>query len=628
MVISIFKKLIKRSIPRWIVLAIDTYIVLNTFVLAYLIRFNFSLSFEVEAFFYQLPVIFITSIIAFLVIGSYKGIVRHTGLKDSINVLKASALILISLSLLVFLNEYFDFNEKFTIPKTIIAIHFLLNVTLLIASRFVFKETYNYVTDGLKPNKNVLIYGAGEAGMIVFSLLKNDKNNRSRVIGFVDDDKSKHGKKINGLKVFQPKKITEEYIEDKKISEIIISIQKIKSAKLLELVDNLSKLPVKVKIVPPLKSWIDGNLNSTQIKAVEIEDLLGREPISIDNSIFDKEFTDKTILITGAAGSIGSEITRQLSRLKVDKLILVDQAESFLYNLQQELINKSITNIVSIIGDVRNKEKMDQLFEQYKPNIVFHAAAYKHVPFMEEFPREAICTNVIGTKIIADLAIKHKAEKFVFISTDKAVNPTNVMGASKRIAEMYINSQDHTGETKFITTRFGNVLGSNGSVIPLFQAQIKKGGPITVTHKDITRYFMTIPEACQLVLEAGCMGNGGEIFVFDMGKSIKIFDLALNMIRLSGLKYPSEMDIKITGLRPGEKIYEELLANGENTLPTYHEKIMIAKVRVLDKNQIKGDIEAFCSVAKELVNNDIVINMKNIVPEFKSNNSQYQVLDK
>lgn len=629
MINSLLKKLIKRNIPRWIVLVIDIYIVLNSFVLAYLIRFNFSLSFDVNAFLYQLPVIFVSSIIAFLLIGSYKGIVRHTGLRDSINVLKASSLILVFLALLVFFNEYFDFNEKFTIPKTIIVIHFLLNVILLIASRFFFKETYNYVTIGLRPNKNVLIYGAGEAGMIVNSLLRNDKKNRSRVVGFVDDDKNKYKKKINGLKVFDPRFLTEDFIVDKRVSEIIISIQTLRPARLLELVDSLSKLPVKVKIVPPLKSWIDGNLNSTQIKAVQIEDLLGREPILINNPVFQKEFTHKTILITGAAGSIGSELTRQLSQFKIDKLILVDQAESFLYNLQQELINKSILNIESVIGDVRSKEKMDQLFVKYQPNIVFHAAAYKHVPFMEQFPKEAICTNVVGTKIISDLAIKHKVEKFVFISTDKAVNPTNVMGASKRIAEMYINSLNTIGVTKFITTRFGNVLGSNGSVIPLFQSQIKKGGPITVTHRDITRFFMTIPEACQLVLEAGCMGNGGEIFVFDMGKSIKIYDLALNMIRLSGLKFPSEMNIKITGLRPGEKIYEELLANGENTLATYHEKIMIAKIRKLDRDLIKIQIEDFCSlaVADDLTNDELVLKMKNIVPEFKSNNSKYQLLD-
>ncbi|MBP9600443.1 MAG: polysaccharide biosynthesis protein [Lutibacter sp.] len=629
MINSLLKKLIKRNIPRWIVLVIDIYIVLNSFVLAYLIRFNFSLSFDVNAFLYQLPVIFVSSIIAFLLIGSYKGIVRHTGLRDSINVLKASSLILVFLALLVFFNEYFDFNEKFTIPKTIIVIHFLLNVILLIASRFFFKETYNYVTIGLRPNKNVLIYGAGEAGMIVNSLLRNDKKNRSRVVGFVDDDKNKYKKKINGLKVFDPRFLTEDFIVDKRVSEIIISIQTLRPARLLELADSLSKLPVKVKIVPPLKSWIDGNLNSTQIKAVQIEDLLGREPILINNPVFQKEFTHKTILITGAAGSIGSELTRQLSQFKIDKLILVDQAESFLYNLQQELINKSILNIESVIGDVRSKEKMDQLFVKYQPNIVFHAAAYKHVPFMEQFPKEAICTNVVGTKIISDLAIKHKVEKFVFISTDKAVNPTNVMGASKRIAEMYINSLNTIGVTKFITTRFGNVLGSNGSVIPLFQSQIKKGGPITVTHRDITRFFMTIPEACQLVLEAGCMGNGGEIFVFDMGKSIKIYDLALNMIRLSGLKFPSEMNIKITGLRPGEKIYEELLANGENTLATYHEKIMIAKIRKLDRDLIKIQIEDFCSlaVADDLTNDELVLKMKNIVPEFKSNNSKYQLLD-
>jgi FlaA1/EpsC-like NDP-sugar epimerase len=333
------------------------------------------------------------------------------------------------------------------------------------------------------------------------------------------------------------------------------------------------------------------------------------------------------VLITGAAGSIGSEISKQIANFNYKHLILVDQAESDLYDIQQYLINKKLERITVIVADVRNRDRMEAIFEKFKPQYIFHAAAYKHVPLMEKYPFEAVCVNVNGTKNMADLAIKHQVAKFVMISTDKAVNPTNVMGATKRIAEMYINSQNEQGVTKFVTTRFGNVLGSNGSVIPLFKAQIDQGGPLTVTHKDITRFFMTIPEACSLVLEAGIMGKGGEIFVFDMGESIKIYDLAQNMIRLSGLKFPEDIDIKITGLRPGEKIYEELLADGELTAKTYHEKIMIAKIKPMDKQVVAKSIEELCILNDEMNYVTTVKKMKEIVPEFISNNSTYGKLD-
>jgi FlaA1/EpsC-like NDP-sugar epimerase len=464
--------------------------------------------------------------------------------------------------------------------------------------------------------------------MLVYALLNDNKNNKTQIIGFLDDDKRKIGNKINGVPVYNPNKISEAFVKKKNIDEIILSIQHIKPSRLLEIVDFVSKLPIKVKIVPPVQSWIDGDFNAKQIKSVKIEDLLGRTPIELNNPILHKEFNNKIILVTGAAGSIGSEITRQLASFNYKQLILIDQAESELYNLQQDFVNKNKKNIKSLVADVQNKDRMEVLFEKYKPNLVFHAAAYKHVPFMEENPYEAVRTNVLGTKNIADVAIENEVEKVVVISTDKAVNPTNVMGASKRIAEKYINCFTNKGKTKFITTRFGNVLGSNGSVIPLFQNQIANGGPLTVTHKDITRYFMTIPEACQLVLEAGCMGEGGEIFVFDMGKSIKIFELALNMIRLSGLKYPEEIDIEITGLRPGEKIYEELLGDKENVINTHHEKIMIAKVTSLNTGHIKQQIEELCAANNEADYEQTVLKMKQIVPEFISNNSKYEVLDK
>ena len=627
MIASLFKKIVKRNIPRWIVLLIDIYIVANTFVVSYFIRFNFSLDFDASKLVFQLPLVIIASLIAFLLIGSYKGIIRHTGIRDALNVFLASFVILAILFGIVYLSQFYGDVFKLSIPKSIIAIHFLLNITILITSRFIFKELYYFVASGHIIDKRVLIYGAGEAGMLVYSVLKDDKKNNAQIVAFIDDNKRKVGKKINGLKVYNPKMITNDFIREKGINEIVLSIQNIQSSRLLEIVDKLSKLPVKVKIVPPVDTWIDGNLNSSQIKPVMIEDLLGREPITISNPVLVKEFHQKVILITGAAGSIGSEITKQLSTYKYKQLVLIDQAESDLYNLQQALNHEYVENVEAIVADVRNKKRMELIVQKYRPSVIFHAAAYKHVPFMENNPNEAVHTNICGTKTMADVALEYGVEKFVMVSTDKAVNPTNIMGATKRISEMYINCLSEENKTKFITTRFGNVLGSNGSVIPLFQSQIKKGGPITVTHEDITRYFMTIPEACQLVLEAGCMGEGGEIFVFDMGESIKIFDLALNMIHLSGLKFPSDIDVKITGLRPGEKIYEELLANGENTIATYHEKIMIAKVKKVDSARIKKQIEELCIFNKELDYEQTVIKMKKIVPEFISNNSKYEILD-
>lgn len=627
MVKNTLKKLIKNNTPRWLVLIIDLYIVINTFVLAYLIRFNFEISFDMSLVILQIPFVFIAAFISFILTGSYKGTIRHTSFRDSLSVSLSSFIMFSILLSFVILSRAYHILPDFAIPISILVIHLLLNILFLIGSRHMFKELYNLLTSGFSHKKRVLIYGAGEAGVLTYSVLKEDRENNVFVVGFVDDEEKKSKKRLQGLTVYYAKKITKEFIAEKNIDEVIISIQKINTIRLLEIVDELSKFQVIVKIVPPAKTWVAGNLEVKQIKKVKIEDLLGREPIAFNNPVLKKEFNNKVVLITGAAGSIGSEICRQITYLNYKHLILVDQAESDLYNLQQYFVNKNIVRISIIVADVRNSYRMETIFKRYNPDIVFHAAAYKHVPLMEENPFEAVCVNIKGTKNIADLALKYQVDKFVLVSTDKAVNPTNVMGATKRIAEMYINSLNKRGVTKFITTRFGNVLGSNGSVIPLFQSQIEQGGPLTVTHKEITRYFMTIPEACQLVLEAGSMGEGGEIFVFDMGKSIKIFDLALNMIHLSGFNYPEEIAIKITGLRPGEKIYEELLASGENTIATYHEKIMIAKVKQLDFVSVKKHIEELCVVNDVLNFESTVKKMKEIVPEFISNNSIYNVLD-
>jgi FlaA1/EpsC-like NDP-sugar epimerase len=434
-------------------------------------------------------------------------------------------------------------------------------------------------------------------------------------------------KKINLLKVFKLSEVNDKYIKKNNVEDVIISIQNIDPARLLQITGSLFALGLKVKIVPPVQHWIDGDLSVGQIKEVKIEDLLGRDPINIKNPDLEEQYDDKVILITGAAGSIGSEISRKISLYNYKKLILIDNAESALYDIEQEFKQQGLKRIEAIVADVRNKTRIDQLFNLHKPKIVFHAAAYKHVPLMESNPYEAVSVNIGGTKNVADISVKHSVDKFVLISTDKAVNPTNVMGATKRIAELYVTCLKGKGHSKFITTRFGNVLGSNGSVIPLFKKQIEKGGPLTVTHKDITRYFMTIPEACQLVIEAAAMGNGGEIFVFDMGEPIKIFNLATNMIILSGLRYPEDISIEITGLRPGEKIYEELLADGENTKKTYHEKIMIAKSRHVDINHVEKEIMKLTKMNSLVQPLEIVSTIKSLIPEYISNNSTFEVLD-
>lgn len=621
------KSIIARNVPRWIVLLIDVYISVNVFIVAYFIRSNMSVDFDFTVMKRQVPIVVVASLLAFGTMKLHRGVVRHTGSKDVENVFKASILVFAFLFIISYVLNQFIETKAFQIPLALLFIHFLLNVIFLTIARYVFKYLYRRLTGVLHNFHNVMIYGAGDAGILTSAVFKDDKENDYKVIGFIDDNTKKNGNKINGVPIYHSSVINKDFVTCKNLKEVIISIQKISSERMLEITDKFSEFGVKVKIIPPIENWMNGVLEAKQIKEINIEDLLGREAISFDNPTLAKELKNKTILITGAAGSIGSEIAKQVSRYDYKQIVLLDMAESSLFNLQQYFAGKQIGRITSVVGDVRNLKRMELLYSTYPPDIVFHASAYKHVPFMEENPYEAVQVNVCGTKVMTDLAIKYGAEKFVMVSTDKAVNPTNVMGASKRLAEVYVSALKDNGTTKFITTRFGNVLGSNGSVIPTFKSQIKEGGPLTVTHKEITRFFMTIPEACRLVLEAGAMGDGGEIFVFDMGKSVKIFDLAVKMIRLSGLKYPEDIDIKIIGLRPGEKICEEVLSNEENTMPTYHNRIQIAKVREVAPEIAKRQIMELCQINQDMNKMEIVRKMKEILPEFISNNSEFSILD-
>lgn len=624
----LLEKLNKYS-SKWIVLAIDLTIVMLSFVFAYFIRFDATFNFDKVKLFYQLPLIFGVGLISFLAVGSYKGIIRHTGTRDAFNVFAGTLLSSTILIAFILIARIFGIFDTYAIPISVIIIHYLVTTFVLIISRFVFKAMYEIITTDIKEIKNVLIFGAGDSGLITYGALNKNTEEVFEVVAFIDDDVNKVGKKIDRVKILSLDSVDQAFVDKYNIDEVVISVQNIKSTRLLEISTHLMQFDIEVKIVPPLSKWIGGALEASQIKQIKIEDLLDRDPIKIVNPIVEREVNNKRILIKGAAGSIGSEITRQLSRYKCKQLILIDQAESSLYDLQQELKDVPNANIVSIVADIFDEKRITEIFDMYRPQKVFHAAAYKHVPLMEDNPYEAIKTNIAGTKITADISVKFGVDRFVMISTDKAVNPTNIMGATKRIAELYISClSEKSKKTKFTTTRFGNVLGSNGSVIPLFKKQILKGGPLTLTHKEITRYFMTIPEACSLVLEAGTMGEGGEIYIFDMGKAVKIYDIAKKMIRLSGLRYPEDIDIKITGLRPGEKLYEELLATGENTVPTYHNKILIAKVKKMDCHKIEQSITKLCKNNNNNSNHDSVLLMKNIVPEFISNNSIYEKLDK
>ncbi len=621
-----------RILPRWIIIVIDAFFILIATSVSYVLRFNFDLV-AVDRSHYEvgIPIFIALSIIVSLITKSYSGIVRYTGFQDGLRVAYTLG---ITSALAGILNYfYFASYSVAALPNSINLISFFISVVLLLSYRLIVKFVFEFLKGNRRSFKKILIFGAGESGQMVNQLFVNDPTNK--VVGYLEDDRNKVGKVLNGLKIFKGADL-ENLINEMSVDELIISVQNLDYNRKNELVDITFNAGKKVLHVPPVNRWIKGELSTRQIREINIEDLLGRDAINLNNYYIANEVEGKTILITGAAGSIGSEIVRQLAGYKPKTIILLDQSETGMFHLEHELNDLHVVsiNINFVIGDVTNKERLAYVFEEFKPEIVFHAAAYKHVPLMEVNSTEAVLCNVLGTRLLAEFSAKNKVDKFIYISTDKAVNPTNIMGASKRIGEMFIQSLNNIADqgvysgTKFITTRFGNVLGSNGSVIPLFKKQIALGGPVTVTHKDITRFFMTIPEACQLVLEAAAMGKGGEIFIFDMGESVKIIDLAEKMIELSGFEPHSEIEIVFTGLRDGEKLYEELLNDQENCTNTHHSKIMIAKIIEHSFLKINSAIDGIIDVAISQDEYEMVKKMKALVPEYISNESKFAKLDK
>lgn len=621
-----------RYIPAWVVALIDAVIVvLSVFISGLLLDVKeqwFHFPFDA----YSLRFICLTSILlisALRVFNVHRSVIRYSSFSDMMRILLA---VLSSTVVLFVIDAVYKFNVGMDyIPKELIMIDACISYVLLFMFRmfvrWLFEKAYKAGIN-TELNTQVVIFGAGRTGTATANTLAS-ASRKYYIKGFIDDDPNLCGKTIMGQKIY-PREKQEFLIKYKDIDQLIIATNRISTERKNEIFELCHANKVKVLTVPPISTWTDGKLSENQIKEIRIEDLLGRKEIKINSNLINSELSGKRILISGAAGSIGSEIVRQLTNFPVE-LILLDSAETPLYNIENELEDK-YPNVHKniIIASVTDKNVLKEVFAKYKPQIVFHAAAYKHVPMMERSPYEAAYNNIIGTKNIADTALETGVEKFIMISTDKAVNPTNVMGASKRYAEMYIQQLNFRGVTKFITTRFGNVLGSNGSVIPRFKTQILRGGPVTVTHPEITRYFMTIPEASRLVLEAATMGKGGEIFLFDMGEAVKIRSLAERMIKLSGLEPDKDIEIKYTGLRPGEKLMEELLTKKENTLPTYHEKIFIAKQEDVNPQEVEKSISELAELlSSDQENRDMAIveNIKHLVTTFKSNNSVYEVLD-
>jgi len=631
----LYKFFSRFNLPRGFVLLVDMVITASCFYAAYILRLNSDLG-ELSFPYITWQLVFLICPVylgAYLFTGSYRGIIRHSTIDDAITF---SVSVFLSASILLwtaFLLKFVDVSGKWFLPYSVVLIHAALVSVMVMGLRLVVRSLYYTYIIHHKGYRRVLIYGTGETGKVVRHMLENLHHTRIHVVGFIDNDKSMTGKRLMGKRIYSEEEVFGSVLKDFNISEIIWAVERTEAyyGHRKEVFDKCLSIGIHVREAASVDNFQEGLPGIHHLRDIKIEDLLGRESIELDMNRISKGLKDSVVLVTGAAGSIGSEIVRQLLSFDVARVVMVDHAESPLYDLQNELLSVFPANrFEAVLASITDRRKMRAVFEKYRPAYVFNAAAYKHVPMMEASPYEAVRVNVGGTCLLADLSVEFGVKKFVMISTDKAINPTNVMGASKRICEIYIQalSQSDRMETQFITTRFGNVLGSNGSVIPLFKKQIEQGGPVTVTHKDIIRYFMTIPEACQLVLEAGFMGKGGEIYLFDMGEPVKIYDLACKMISLAGFQPEVDIAIQITGLRPGEKLYEELLNDKEKSIPTHHPKIRLASVPAMDSGLVKFDIDALMIASQIESDVELVCRMKSIVPEFVSQNSRYAAYDR
>jgi FlaA1/EpsC-like NDP-sugar epimerase len=624
-------------LPRWIIIAIDVMVLIFSFTFTYMLFEGTALGYIITSHdFYFVGSLIGVNIFFFWLFRTYSGIIRHSSYIDAIKLLFSQMSVLVFFLFFNLVFELYTGHKAFL--NTALFINLVLSFCGLFLYRVIVKQTFELYFSEKTSTKLIrtVIYGTDANAISVANALKFETPSRFKIVGFVDKNNQNASKRMLDLPILILRKKLPALMRSVAAEGVIIADKSLSKEEQLIIVDQCLEFNYRVYTVPLISDWENQKEISQKVKNIQIEDLLERKPIVLDSKSISKQLKDKTILITGAAGSIGSEIVRQVLGFNPKTVIILDHAETPLHNLCLEtLAMNSDAKIVAVIADVRSKKALEKVFKNYTPHVVFHAAAYKHVPLMEENPSQAILTNIKGTKNLADLSCKYHVKKFVMVSTDKAVNPSNVMGASKRIAEKYVQSlflknqrENNEGMTKFITTRFGNVLGSNGSVVPLFTKQIAEGGPVTITHQDIIRYFMTIPEACQLVLEAGAMGNGGEIYIFDMGKPVRIIDLAKKMIKLAGFIPDKEIKIKIVGLRPGEKLYEELLNDTSKTLPTYHNKIMIAQEIQDEYENLHIEVDELIGIADFYDNDDIVAKMKKIVPEFKSMNSTFEVLDK
>ncbi len=599
---------------RLLVFVVDILLIVAAYTLSFLLRFDFRIpADERQLFLYGLYIVLIVKPVVFFTAGLYRTLWRYASLQDAIEIFKV-----VTLSSIISIFAVLYIRHFAPVPRSIFILDWFLLFFLVSASRLVwriYRETYVLPRSG--QGKRTLIVGAGEAGSLLLKEIGRQADSPYKVVGFVDDNPHKQGMRLHGLPILGGTSQIKGIVRKFHVEELIIAIPSASGKSIREILERCQKSKVRFKILPSIGAIIDGKITVSQIKDVDIEDLLGREPVVLDEQSIRNYLTDKRVLVTGAAGSIGSEICRQVARFNPYKIILFDSAETPLFFLEKELsAHYPDLRLIPVIGDTRDKGRVEMVFDEFTPEVVFHAAAYKHVPMMEYNPAEAVTNNVGGTRTLADAAHAFGVKNFVMVSTDKAVNPTNVMGTTKRVAEIYVQALAGQSATKFTTVRFGNVLGSNGSVIPIFKEQIRRGGPVTVTDPRMTRYFMTIPEASQLVLQAGCIGNGGEIFVLDMGEPVRIVELAEELIRLSGFLPHEDIEIVFSGLRPGEKLFEELLIDGEGIRPTTHEKIRVLAAVQTDLALIGAELAGLCAMARAPDITAVMQTLRRLVPEY------------